>query len=526
MDFFHDNSLCMLLEVDFIPFFKNPYSVRLQAQPGLVKMRPKNKESREMLNHTESLDRYFEKTLQDFDLPGLAAAIVKDGEIVYMKGFGVRSVENGLPVTPDTLFAIGSTTKAFTAAMVGSLVDEGKLDWDTPLKEYIPWFKMVDPLATEMVAVRDMLCHRTGLPRHEVMWYRSPLSRKELVERLRYLEPSAGFRARLQYQNLVFCTAGYLAEVVTGLNYSDLVRERIFKPLGMKRSNFSVLDSQESDDFAHPHSGSTKIPFCNLDQIAPAGSINSCVSDMAQWLKMLTGEGKVDGRQVLSAETAKQLISSQMVVQDDPEMAILGVAEDQPEAYGLGWIISNYRGLKLVSHSGGIDGFVAEVALLPKQKVGLVVLTNNFNYGAMAAFHAMLDFVQDLEPIDWNQRYIDLRARLVEMMKAAAAVSDTERTPDTKPSHALESYAGEYSHPGYNSLVVECHDGKLTGTYNTIQFNLAHYHYDVFEADFGDIFGKIKMIFQMNAGGLIDRVAVPFEPKVNDIVFKRATDKK
>jgi hypothetical protein len=292
------------------------------------------------------------------------------------------------------------------------------------------------------------------------------------------------------------------------------------------RSNFSVLDSQKSDDFAHPHSDHTKIPFCNLDQIAPAGSINSCVADMAQWLKMLTGEGKVDGRQVLSAETVKQLISSQMVVQDDPEMAVLGVEEDHTEAYALGWGVSNYRGLKLVSHSGGIDGFVAEVALLPKEKVGVVVLTNNFNYGAMAAFHAMIDFVMDLEPIDWNQRYIGIRAKLVEMMKAAVAVSDTKRVADTMPSHALEAYAGEYTHPGYNSLVVGQQDGKLTVTYNTMQSNLAHYHYDVFEADFGDILGKMKMMFQMNAKGVIDRVAVPFEPRVNDIVFKRVAEMK
>ena len=484
-----------------------------------------------MFNKDEAISNYFEKTLKDFNLPGAAVAIVKDGEVVFMKGFGVRSVESKQPVTPDTLFAIGSTTKAFTAAMVGSLVDEGKLGWDTPIKEYIPWFKLYDSAATELASVRDMLCHRTGLPRHEMMWYRSLLSRKELVERLRYLEPNVGFRSRFQYQNLAFCTAGYLAEVVTGKNYDEIVRERIFKPLGMNRSNFSVLDSQKSDDFAYPHTANKdklmqQIPFCNLDQIAPAGSINSCVADMAQWLKMLTGEGKVDGKQVLSAETVKQLISPQMVVLDDPEMAMVAMEEDHIEAYGLAWIISNYRGHRLVSHSGGIDGFVAEVALLPKENIGWVVLTNNFGQGAVAAFRTIADFMLDLEPIDWNQRLLDLMVKFEEMAKAAAATSDDERVANTKPSHALADYAGEYANAGYNQLLVEYQDGKLMGTYNTMQFDLIHYHYDVFEADFGDVLGKQKLVFQMDVKGKINRIEAPFEPRVKDILFTRVAEKK
>src|SRR5215813_2141415 len=222
----------------------------------------------------------FDETVPDamkkFDVPGMAIAIVKGKDIIYTKGFGYRDVEKQLPVTPDTLFAIGSSSKAFTTFVLGTLVDEGKIEWDKPLRNYIPWFRLYNESMGERLTPRDLVTHRSGLPRHDLVWYNNyGASRKWLVERLAYLEPSADLREKFQYNNLMFLTAGYLSEVITGKTWEENVRERILDPLGMARTNFSVLDSQKDQDFAQPYrkrEGKVeKMPFRVISNMGPAG---------------------------------------------------------------------------------------------------------------------------------------------------------------------------------------------------------------------------------------------------------------
>jgi CubicO group peptidase (beta-lactamase class C family) len=243
-----------------------------------------------------------EEAIKTFKVPGLAISIVKDDKVIFAQGFGYRDIEQKLPMTADSLLAIGSTTKAFTTFILGKLVDEGKLDWDKPVRTYIPWFQLYDPMVGERITPRDLVTHNSGLPRHDLVWYGNyTASRKEFVSRLAYLQPSAGFREIYQYNNLMYLTAGYLIEVLTGKKWEEVVRDMIFEPLGMSRTNISVVDSQKDKDFAQPYlereGKIEKVPFRNLTNMGPVGSINSSVNEMSKWIMVHLNNGKYRGRQ-------------------------------------------------------------------------------------------------------------------------------------------------------------------------------------------------------------------------------------
>jgi CubicO group peptidase (beta-lactamase class C family) len=326
----------------------------------------------------KSLDGFADvvkKAMADWKVPGLSVGVVKGGEVVWLEGFGVRDVATQAPVTPDTLFAIGSASKAFTATALALLVEDGRLSWDAPVRTYVPTFKLKDAAATERMTPRDLVTHRSGLPRHDLVWYAADLPRREIVARLQYLEPSADFRARWQYQNLMFMTAGYLAGEVAGTSWEGLVRSRILAPLGMSASNFSVEDSKKSPDFANPYQEvqdkATLIPFRNIDAVGPAGSINSSARDMTRWLMLQLGGGRVGETRLLSEAGLAELHRPQMAIADagpDPEIT--------NRSYGLGWFVESYRGHVRVQHGGAIDGFTANVTFVPREGMGIVALAN------------------------------------------------------------------------------------------------------------------------------------------------------
>lgn len=468
-------------------------------------------------------DEFVNAALQAWNVPGLAIAVVKDGEVAYMKGFGNRDVDQKLPVTPKTLFAIGSCSKAFTTFVMGTLVDEGKLEWEKPVRDYIPWFKLYDPSTAERITPRDLVTHRSGLPRHDAVWYNNlGASREELVRRLAYLEPSADLRAKWQYNNLMFLTAGYLVETVTGKTWEDAVRERIFTPLGMGRSNFSVLDSQKSDDFALPYREKDdkleKIPFRPITNMGPAGSINSSVEDMAQWLKVQSGGGKLDGKAVIKADTLADIQAPHMAMGQPPERPEISAGD-----YGLGWMIDVYRGHKRVHHGGGIDGFISQVHVFPQDGLGIVVLTNSETGLSSIVAQSAADRLLKLEPIDWNGEALARRAKGKAAVKEAKAKKETVRVPDTRPSHPLADYAGEYFHPGYGPLKVELQGEKLRVIYNGMTAPLGHWHYDVFTAleTQDEVLADTKFNFATDVSGNIASVSAPMEPSVKDAVFVR-----
>lgn len=471
-------------------------------------------------------DDFVATALKDWSVPGVAIAVVQDGQVILSKGYGFRDVKKQLPVTPKTLFAIGSATKSFTVTTLGILVDQGKLDWDKPVRDYLPNFRMYDEFTTERMTPRDLVTHRSGLPRHDFVWYNSPLARKEIFEHLRYLEPSRDFRTTFQYQNLMFMTAGYLAGQIAGKSWETFAREQIFVPLGMSSSNLSVADSEKAADFALPYrkvkEEVKEIPFRNIDQIGPAGSINSNAEDMLKYVLMHMSLGKAGASQILSESNAVQMQTPQMVIPGAIRWTEVGHS-----SYGMGLFITTYRGHKLVHHGGNIDGFSALVTFMPQDKIGMVILTN-MNGSALPTVlsYNVYDRLLGLDQAPWTARLKDDEKKQKESADEAKKKGFTARKPNTHPSHDLADYAGEFENPGYGIAKIALQAGALKITFNGLSAPLQHFHYDVFEVPEETVdFPSTKFTFHTNLQGDIDGFSAPLESTVHEIVFTRAPDR-
>lgn len=469
-------------------------------------------------------DDFVRSTMEAWKVPGLAIGIVKDNEIISLSGFGRRDIDRDLPVTPHTLFPLASGTKAFTTMALALLVDEGKLEWDTPVRHYLPSFKLYDPVVSERLTPRDLVTHRSGLPRHDLVWYNSPHSREALVRQLQYLEPNKDFRTVWQYQNLMYMTAGYLIEYLTGQSWEAFVQARLFQPLGMSDSNFSVEVSQAVEDHALPYKEKdevlTQIPFYNALAISPAGAINTSVADMTQWLRLHLNQGVHEQQRLISEAQLRDMTMPQMVMQESSKYTELS----QP-SYGLGWIIEPYRGHAFIYHGGNIDGFSTMTTLMLPDKIGVVVLSNlNNTPTPWIVCLNVYDRLLGLEQINWMERHKQDEAEGKAGEAKGKAKSETERVPETRPSHPLESYEGEYEHPGYGLLSFKLIEGALQAQLNGNSFPANHYHYDTFELLWEQPDLRYKATFNTNVRGDIDGLVVPFEPTVRDIVFKRVPD--
>ena len=464
----------------------------------------------------DKLRAYINEVMKDSKVPGLAMGIVKDGTIILAEGFGYRDLEQKLPVTSKTLFAIGSCSKAFTTMAIGILVDEGKVEWDKPVRNYLPAFELKDEYITANMTVRDLVTHRSGLPRHDLLWYGSSLTRKEIFDRLRYLDFSAGFREKFQYNNLMFMTAGYLVGQVTNNSWENFVAERIFKPLDMTNSNFSVEASQKATDFAQPYSIENekvkKIPFRNLDEIGPAGSINSCVDDMLKWLQFHLNKGKVGDKQLVSESEMQNMQTPYMFISSRME------SNDRSHSnYGLGWFISMYRGHKFVQHDGGIDGFVTSTTFLPFDNLGVFVVNNAASSISSYVTSYAVDLLLGFEPIDRYAKNKEDRKKAEDQQKE----QKDEPIKGTHPSHPLKDYAGEYEHPAYGVFALTNSGDSLAGQFNSFDFKLEHFHYDVFKTKDNEDYGSRKVSFLSNKKGDINKLSASLEPAVDDIVFTK-----
>ena len=475
----------------------------------------------------DGFDSFVNHAIKDWEVPAVAIAIVKNGNVVFMGGFGMRDVSNKLPATSKTLFAIGSCTKAFTTFVMGTLVDEGKLDRDAPVRTYAPEIRFYDRAASDLMTPRDLVTHRSGLPRHDLVWYNATLSRTEVVSRLPYLEPSETIRAKFQYNNIMFMTAGYLVDKLSGMTWEEAVRKRVFEPLEMTSSNFSVKDSQKTPDFARPYDDRddriVEIPFRDITNAGPAGSINSSVSEMARWLAVNSQKGKFAGRQLISAKILADIHSPQMTTgtpQERPEIASAG--------YGLGWGVDEYRGHRRAVHGGGIDGFSAMTTIFPHDELGLVVLSNmnGTQLPEMLSRHAA-DRILALSPIDWSGEALNKKKAAKDAAKSAKTKKTTVRRPDTKPAHVLEEYAGTFEHPGYGTIRVEARDGKLHFSFNGIDAELEHWHFEFWNAVKNakdPAFEDMKVQFLTGVKGFVEGLSVPFEARIKPIVFSKSAD--
>lgn len=464
-------------------------------------------------------------------VPGTAVAVITKDEVLLAEGYGQRDVENNLPVTADTLFAIGSCTKAFTTFGMGLLVDEGKLDWDTPLREYLPDFRLHDPVATEYATPRDIVTHRIGLPRHDLMWLGSPYSRQELFKQLRHLKPNKTFRQIFQYQNLMYMTAGYLIEQITGTSWEDFTRTRILEPLGMKRSNLSVDDSPKDADHSLPYElkkdEAKAIPFRNIDAIGPAGSINSSINEMIPWLRLHLNGGQHNGQQMISEKTLHELHTPQIVMAMTPDTPWYGSTEIGNTGYALGWATQTYRGHTMLRHMGGIDGFISSVSFFPHEGIGIIILTNLGDIFPATIFSLNLfDRMLGLDQLPWSDRMEQHKAKMAEMGEKGKAELLNGRKANAQPSHAVADYCGDYQHPAYGSLCISLNgaggEEKLHLEYNGLHFTLTPHHYDTFQLTGDDLELLTLVNFYCGLDGSVCRIELPLEPTVEAIAFERA----
>jgi CubicO group peptidase (beta-lactamase class C family) len=474
------------------------------------------------LTQLQGFDDFVDSIMRDWKVPGLAISVVKDGEVIFSQGFGKRDVDGGLEVTPQTLFPIASCTKAFTTTSMAILADEGKLDWDTPVKHYLPTFKLYDLFASEHITPRDLVTHRSGLPRHDLMWYNSSSTRQELFDRLQFLEPNKDLRAVLQYQNLMYMVAGYLVGQLANQSWEDFVQQRIFDPLGMSSSLFSTSDAQETADFSFPYKEEKdevkNIPFYEGQwSIAPAGAIVSSIADMNRWVLFHLNKGKHEGEQIVSENQVIQMHGPQMVAP-----ITFPFAEIPITSYGLGWFVEPYRGHMMAEHGGNIDGFSSLVTLLPEQNVGVVILTNlNGVPVPNILTYSICDRLLGLDEVAWSERFQKFWTAFKEAEEKGKEKTEADRVPNAHPSHSLNAYAGEYEHPGYGVFTVKLQDDQLEGTFNSMTSPLKHYHYDIFELVIEKFDARMKVSFFTNARGDINSLSAPLEPTVKDIVFQR-----
>ena len=450
------------------------------------------------------LDSYIKTEMERWKVPGVAVAIVKDQEVVFSKGFGVRHREQGGEVDADTLFAIGSNTKAFTATAIGLLVQEGEIAWDDPVLRHMPEFQMNDPLVTRKITIRDLLCHRSGLGtfQGDLMTFGSVYDRAEAIRRIRFIEPAYDFRDGFGYSNLMFLTAGQIIPRVTESSWDQFIDQSLFAPLGMDRSNTSVGEFEATANAAAPHGlvdgEIVPIPHDNIDNMAPAGSINSSANDMAKWLLLQTGNGSYGGEQVVDPATISETRKPHNLQQVSDS-----AKEINPwthfSAYGLGWGLSDFRGRLVVAHGGGLNGMVSSVAILPEENLGVVVLTNFDLHGLrQSVVNHVIDAYLGADHHDWDQIYFQRIQRLLDARAGAKAQREEARIEDTKPSLAPEAYVGRYTSAVYGDAEITLEDGVLTldpKTHPAISGRLEHWQFDTFLCTWTDVVWDQSLVY-------------------------------
>lgn len=462
------------------------------------------------------LDAYVREAVRVWEVPGLAIAVVKDGEVVFERGYGVLALDRAAAVDPETLFAIGSTTKAMTAAAIGMLVDEGELGWDDPVIDHLEWFQLRDPHVTREVSVRDLLTHRAGLPNADYLWYEQENTTEEIVRRLRYVEPETSLRSNFTYQNIMYAAAGELIASVSGVSWNDFIRTRILEPLGMSGSVTTLAETVSRPNVARPHDRVegrlVEIENASVDPVAAAGSVWSSVRDMAKWLRFLLDGGvTADGRRLLSEATVAELFTPQVILDPDDFYPTARLTHPSWITYGLGWFQADYEGRKVDFHTGSIDGMVAIAGLLRGEGVGVYVLGNRDHAELRHALMYRVFDLNDPEPArDWSAELKALYDGIAAEAERRADERESERVDGTSPSLALEAYAGQYSDPLYGTVQIRRRGDDLFAEYGRLRGPLRHWHFDTFRVDWETAWrGGALVSFELDSGGRAAALTFP-----------------
>lgn len=473
-------------------------------------------------NSLDGIDEFIKSEMEYWKVPGLAIAVVKDGEIIYKKAFGVRNLETQENITENTVFSIASSTKAFTSTIAGMLSDEGKLNLDKPVIEYLPEFRLKSNEATEKATLRHFLSHKSGLPRHDVLWDNETTTRDGMLTRISNLELSAAPGEKWQYSNLNYIIVGAAISKVTKKTWEENVRERILEPLEMNLTFFSVSDTAKFNDYASPYIMDKKdeietLAFKNSDILGPAGAIRSNISDMAKWLQFNLNTGNAGGRQLIQNPTLRRLqtpVTTTGWPMRDKEVFY--------QTYGCGWFIDSFKGKMHIHHGGVLFGFTSMVSFIPYEKTGVVILANmNGTPLTNILEYTIYDKLLNLDETDWSGRNRQRYERIKEYYAKMAEKGDQTLIPETQYSHSLDNYTGKYENPGYGTFTVTMAGDSLQVETSIYTMPLGHYHYDIFKMSNPVAKEEFLLNFRTGEDGTISGFDAKFEPTCEPVSFRK-----
>lgn len=496
------------LVISLLFLFINSYAQK--AAPSLTKQ-------------IQEFDTYVEQSRNSWQVPGLSIAVVKDGKVIFKKGYGVRELGKPDKVDTQTLFACASTTKAMTATCMGMLVDEGKVSWDDAVIKYLPDFKLFDPYVTRELKIRDLFTHNSGVGNADFLWDIMDIPSDEILRKMGEVKPSYSLRSSFIYQNIFYLAAGKVIEKVSGLPWEKFVASRIFEPLGMTRTvpmRKDVKDLNQTSAHFFVHNAVTVIELSSADAIAPAGSVWSCADDMSKWMLSMLDSSKYEGgKRLVTAKTWMEMMKPQVMVTASEFYPTAQLTKPNWTTYGLGWFQQDYRGHKINFHTGSLFGAIAINGQLPDEKLGVYVFGN---YDHAEVRHALMFKAFDHFALggtrDWNSEFLKLYGGLRAQGVKAVKEFETKRVANTTSSMPIEQYAGKYTDPLYGELEVTIQNKKLFININNNRqkATLDHWHYDIFRGEYDKAWnGTALAQFSLNATGKIEKI------NFDGIEFKR-----
>ena len=484
-------------------------------------------DSAQVSQKLQGFDAYMEKVLKDWNGPGIGVGIVVNDKLVFAKGYGYRDYEKKLPITSKTLFPIASNTKLFTAVAAGFLVEEGKLTWNQPIRQSVPSIEFYDNTLNNTVTLRDMLAHRTGITRHDSIWYKSDFTEKELFARLKYLEPKEPLREMFLYNNMMYAGVGQTIYLQSGKTWADYVREKILQPLEMNSTTYSIADMLKQPDYGVPFTerrDSTeihRIPYYEeTSGLAAAGAIISNIDDLSHWLIALMNDGKYGGKAVLPSSVLKATI--------EPAIALPNTASEQRgwwevlnRTYGMGRNTAVYRGRPITFHGGDLPGFHSQVSFMPNERIGVIVFVIGDHLAPLynPISYNVYERLLGMEQTPWTDRLLEMRVKNKQFSKEGRSKAGAGRVPNTQPSHPLSDYEGEDEHPAYGILKIGLKNNQLQFEFHKIRFDMTHFHYDRFDTPDDEQDGKWAVNFSTNPQGEIDKATMSLDEA--EAVFTR-----
>jgi CubicO group peptidase (beta-lactamase class C family) len=476
-------------------------------------------------------DNYMSKVLTDWNEPGAGVAIIHKGELVYVKGFGYRDYGNKLPVTRNTLFQIASNTKLFTTVAAGMLVEEGIFKWDKPIKESVPELEFYNDFLNNQVTLRDMLGHKTGISRHDMIWFQSDFSRKELFNRIKYLEPSIPLRQDFIYNNLMYTAVGYSIELRTGKTWEEYVKENILSPLDMNNTVFSIAEMQKSSDHGVPYNEKRdttllyKIPLKEDGAaVGPAGSIITSLDDLSHWVIALMNEGQYKNKEVIPKSIIDETMKPGIAFRNS-ELEDKGYKERLNSTYGMARSIEIYKGNVLTKHGGAMPGFHSQVIMLPYDDIGIITFSigdQGASLGNTIIGYNLVDRLLGLEQTDWNGRRLADHIKEKELSQKARSQVGFDHIEGTSPTHALRDYTGVYTNKAYGDFTVDYKKDSLYFNFRNTILPLTHYHYNRFDTPDDEDFGKWSINFSISPQGEISAAVVSIDE--GQVTFNKKPD--